>query len=109
MSSLLLVTGILNKNAPLKTKTVRPKSFAHWLTSALSINLIQFAVVLKKSRNVRILVTISNSFIFIATNRFHASVITAKRLYNSSVISSKLFNPGQLKILEIVYFIVIQL
>ena len=85
------LAAILDKHAPQKTKTVRPKPSAPWFTSALSK--------LKSTRrHLELIWKRSHSAVDLrllrqATNHYHAAIITAKRLYNASRISSNLSNP----------------
>ena len=88
------LASLLDKHAPIKTKTVRSKPHQPWFTSALSK--------LKSAR--RRLERLWRSthsthdlrLFRSATNHYHAAIISAKKVYNSNIISSNLSQPRKL-------------
>ena len=88
------LSSILNCHAPLKFKTVRPRPSNPWFTSALSKmrrarrKLEKIWLLSRSSLDLKLLKS--------ATNSYHHAIISAKRLYNSSLISSNLSNPRKL-------------
>jgi exonuclease III len=88
------LTNLLNKHAPLKSKTIRSKPPKPWFTPAL--NKLKSAKrrlerAWSKSHSSEDLKLLRS-----ATNRYHAAVIKAKRNFNISLISSQVTNPRQL-------------
>ena len=89
-----ILTGILDKHAPLKTKTVKPKSSSPWFTSSLSK--------LKSARRqLERLWSRSHSALDFkllrsATNHYHAAIIRSKKAFNSALISSNISQPKNL-------------
>ena len=81
------LTTILNKHAPIKTKTVHSTKSNPWFTPALQA--------LKSARrrlekNWKSFKTTSNlKLLRQATNFYHKSLLTAKRLYNSNLIAAQ--------------------
>ena len=85
---------LLNKHAPLKSKILHPKPANHWFTPAL--NKLKLAKrhlerVWSKSHSIEDLKLLRT-----ASNHYHAAIIKAKRVYNSTLIASSLTNPRQL-------------
>ena len=84
-------SNILNKHAPLKSKLLRPKPSNPWFTPALQT--------LKSTRRhlekiwSRTHSTFDLKLLKSATNHYHTSIIKAKKLYNSTLLSSNLTNP----------------
>jgi Reverse transcriptase (RNA-dependent DNA polymerase) len=88
------LTNLLNKHAPLKSKTILSKPPKPWFTPAL--NKLKSAKrrlerPWSKSHSSEDLKLLRS-----ATNRYHAAVIKAKRNFNISLISSQVTNPRQL-------------
>ena len=89
----LTLSSLLNKHAPLKSKLIRPKTNP-WFTPALNK--------LKSARhNLEKLWFRSHSALDLqllrsATNHYHSAIIKAKKLYNSSLISTHINNPKKL-------------
>ena len=73
---------LLNKHAPLKSKILHPKPANHWFT---------LERVWSKSHSVEDLELLRT-----ASNHYHAAIIKAKRVYNSTLIAYSLTNPRQL-------------
>ena len=90
----LTLSNILNKHAPLKSKLLRPKPSNPWFTPALQK--------LKSTRRhlekiwSRTHSTFDLKLLKSATNHYHTSIIKAKKLYNSTLLSSNLTNPKKL-------------
>ena len=90
----LTLSNILNKHAPMKSKLLRPKPSNPWFTPALQK--------LKSTRRhlekiwSRTHSTFDLNLLKSATNHYHASIIKAKKLYNSTLLSSNLTNPKKL-------------
>ena len=90
----LTLSNILNKHAPLKSKLIRPKPSNPWFTPALQK--------LKSARRhlekiwSRSHSTFDLKLLRSATNHYHTSIIKAKKLYNSTLLSSNLTNPKKL-------------
>ena len=90
----LTLSNILNKHAPLKSKLLRPKPSNPWFTPALQT--------LKSTRRhlekiwSRTHSTFDLKLLKSATNHYHTSIIKAKKLYNSTLLSSNLTNPKKL-------------
>jgi hypothetical protein len=88
------LSSILNKHAPLKTKTVRPKQSQPWFNSSLSK--------LKSARRhlekiwLRTRSAHDWKLLRSATNHYHAAIISAKRHFNSTLIYSNLSQPRKL-------------
>ena len=85
---------IFNKHAPLKTKIVKSKNSQPWFTPALSK--------LKSARrHLERLWSRTHSSVDLqrlrsTTNHYHAAIIRAKKLYNSTLISSNISEPRKL-------------
>ena len=85
---------ILDKHAPLKTKTIKSKPSQPWFTSTLSK--------LKSTRRRLERVWLHThslqdlKLLRSATNHYHSAIIHAKKVYNSAVISSNLSQPRKL-------------
>ena len=88
------LTTLLDKHAPLKTKTIRAKPPNPWFTPALAKlkyarrHLEKIWLRTKSSHNLKLLHT--------ATNTYHSAIIHAKQVFNSSLISSSSSNPRKL-------------
>ena len=87
------LTNLLNKHAPLKTKLVHSRPSKPWFTSQLHD--------LKSTcRLQRIWARTRSAFdlqcLHSALNKYHASIIKAKRTFHASAISSNLSNPRKL-------------
>src|SRR5258706_385535 len=88
------LTSLLNKHAPLITKSVRAVHSQPWFTSALSK--------LKSARRhlekiwLRTHSAHDLNLFRRATNRYHSAIISAKRTFNSNLISSNLTNSRKL-------------
>ena len=88
------LSDLLNKHAPLKSKLFRPKPSNPWFSPTLAK--------LKSTRcHLKKIWSSSHSLLDLkllrsATNNYHAAIIKAKKLYNSSLISSNLHNPRKL-------------
>ena len=88
------LSDLLNKHAPLKSKLFRPKPSNPWFSPTL-------AKLKSTRRHLEKIWSSSHSLLHLkllrsATNHYHAAIIKAKRLYNSSLISSNLHNPRKL-------------
>ena len=85
------LSDLLNKHAPLKSKLFRPKPSNPWFSPTLAK--------LKSTRHhLEKIWSSSHSLLDLkllrsATNHYHEAIIKAKKLYNSSLISSNLHNP----------------
>ena len=88
------LSDLLNKHAPLKSKLFQPKPSNPWFSPTLRK--------LKSTRRHLEKIWSSSHSLFdlkllrSATNHYHAAIIKAKKLYNSSLISSNLHNPRKL-------------
>ena len=87
----LTLSNILNKHAPLKSKLLRPKPSNPWFTPALQ-KLKSTHRHLEKIWS-RTCSTFDLKLLKSATNHYHTSIIKAKKLYNSTLLSSNLTNP----------------
>ena len=88
------LSDLLNKHAPLKSKLFRPKPSNPWFSPTL-------AKMKSTRRHLEKIWSSSHSLLDLkllrsATNHYHAAIIKAKKLYNSSLISSNLHNPRKL-------------
>ena len=88
------LSDLLNKHASLKSKLFRPKPSNPWLSPTL-------AKLKTTRRHLEKIWSSSHSLLDLkllrsATNHYHAAIIKAKKLYNSSLISSNLHNPRKL-------------
>jgi exonuclease III len=88
------LSSLLDKHAPLKTKTIRAKTPNPWFTPAL-------AKLKSARRHLEKVWLRTRSFhdlqpLRTATNAYHSSIIRAKKLFNSSLISSSSSNPRKL-------------
>ena len=88
------LSDLLNKHAPLKSKLFRPKPSNPWFSPTL-------AKLKSTRRRLEKIWSSSHSLLDLkllrsATNHYHAAIIKAKKLYNSSLISSNLHNPRKL-------------
>ena len=90
----LTLSNILNKHAPLKSKLLRAKPSNPWFTPALQK--------LKSTRrHLEKIWSCSHSTFDLkllrsATNHYRTSIIKAKKLYNSTLLSSNLTYPKKL-------------
>ena len=85
---------LLNKHAPLKSKILHTKPANHWFTPALNklkLTKRHLERVWSKSHSIEDLKLLRT-----ASNHYHAAIIKAKRVYNSTLIASSLTNPRQL-------------
>ncbi len=88
------LSSLLDKHAPLKTKTIRAKSPNPWFTPALSKlksarrHLEKLWLRTRSSHDLKLFRT--------ATNKYHSAIIHAKKLFNCSLISSSASNPRKL-------------
>ena len=88
------LTSLIDKHAPLKTKTIRAKPVNKWFTPALSAlksarrHLEKTWLNTRSPHNLKLFRT--------ATNKYHAAIIIAKKIYNASLISSSASNPRKL-------------
>ena len=93
-SYIYTLSSILDSHAPLKTKTVRPRPPKPWFTASLS----KLRLARRKLEKIWLRSRSSTDLKLFrsATNSYHDAIITAKKLYNSSLISSNLSNPRKL-------------
>jgi Reverse transcriptase (RNA-dependent DNA polymerase) len=88
------LSSIINKHAPLKTKTIRAKPINKWFTPALSA--------LKSARRHLEKIWLNSQspdhlkLLRTATNKYHSAIIAAKKSYNASLISASISNPRKL-------------
>ena len=90
----LTLSNILNKHAPLKSKLLRPKPSNPWFTPALQklkSNRRHLEKIWSRTHS-----TFDLKLLKSATNHYHTSIIKAKKLYNSTLLSSNLTNPKKL-------------
>ena len=88
------LSALLDKHAPLKTKSIRAKPQNLWFTPALSklksarrhLERIWFTT--RSSQDLKLFRT--------ATNSYHSAIIRAKKVFNSSLISSSSSDPRKL-------------
>ena len=88
------LSSLLDKHAPIKTKTIRAKPVNKWFTPALST--------LKRAR--RHLEKLWHStrsphhlnLLHTATNKYHSAIINAKKHFNASLVSSCSANPRKI-------------
>ena len=88
------LSALLNKHAPLKSKIFHPKPANHWFTPALN-------KLKRAKRHLERAWSKSHStedlkLLRTASNHYHAAIIKAKRVYNSTLIASSLTNPRRL-------------
>jgi len=89
-----LTSSLIDKHAPLKTKTIRAKPINKWYTPALSTlksarrHLEKLWLHTRSPNHLKLLRT--------ATNKYHSSIIAAKKLFNASLIASSTSNPRKL-------------
>ena len=88
------LSSLLDKHAPLKTKTIRAKPPNPWFTPALSKlksarrHLEKIWLRTRSSRDLNLFHS--------ATNTYYSAIIQAKKVFNSSLISSSSSNPRKL-------------
>jgi exonuclease III len=88
------LSSLLDKHAPLKTKTIHAKPRNPWFTPALSKlksarrHLEKIWLRTRSSHDIKTLRT--------ATNSYHSAIIHAKKVFNSSLISSSSAHPRKL-------------
>jgi hypothetical protein len=88
------LSSLLNKHAPVITKTLRLKPSNPWFTPVLrklKRARRQLERIWSRTRSSDDLRSLRS-----ATNRYHAAIIKAKRDYNAKLISSNLTNPRKL-------------
>ena len=88
------LSSLIDKHAPLKTKTIRAKPLNKWFTPALSNlksvcrHLERIWLKSQSPHHLKLLRT--------ATNKYHSAIIAAKKIYNASLISASTTNPRKL-------------
>jgi exonuclease III len=88
------LSSLINKHAPLKTKTIRAKPINKWFTPALSA--------LKSARRHLEKIWLNSQspdhlkLLRTATNKYHSAIIAAKKIYNASIISASTSDPRKL-------------
>ena len=88
------LSSLLDKHAPLKSKTIRAKAPNPWFTPALAklkSAKRHLERIWLRTRSLQDLQTLRT-----ATNAYHSSILNAKRLFNSSLISASSSNPRKL-------------
>jgi exonuclease III len=90
----LTLSDILNKHAPLRTKTIKLKPSQPWFTPTLS-KLKSFRRHLERLWS-RTHSAADLKLLRSTTNHYHAAIIRAKKLYNSNLISSNISQPRKL-------------